>query len=287
MRKIKSTISLILAFLFVSTSMFAAEKSLTGKEFKALRKANKKLVVVDARKASDYAKMHIMKSVSIPYAELNNDGPVAGMLKEPAALAAYFAKKGISNDSKIVIYDDGSSKYNSRVYWALKYAGATDVQLLHKDMNQWKMARIPLTKTATPIKKGSFTVKVDHSISAEMKAVQTASKNASAIIIDVRDAVEYDGSFESSEGHIPSAINIPYKEVLKANGSFKSKVALEQLAAKYNLSADKEIMVYCVTSVRAGVVYFALKNILGYSNVKTFDGAYNEWSADSNNTISK
>lgn len=287
MRKIKSTLSLILAFLFVSISVFAAEKSLTGKEFSALRKANKKLVVVDARKASDYAKMHIMKSISIPYADLNNSGPIEGMLKDPAVLAAYFAKKGISNDSKIVIYDDGSSKYNSRVYWALKYIGATDVQLLHKDMNQWKKARIPLTKTTTNVKKGSFTAKVDNSILVELKAVQTASKNASAIIIDVRDVVEYDGTFEKSEGHIPNAINIPYKEVLKANGSFKSKVALEAIAAKHNLSADKEIMVYCVTSVRASVVYFALKNILGYSNVKSFEGAYNEWSADTNNTISK
>lgn len=287
MKKIKITLSVLLAFLFVSASMFAAEKSLTGKEFSALRKANKKLIVIDARKATVYAKMHIMKSINIPYAELNNDDPVEGMLKNSAALTAYFAKKGISNDSKIVIYDDGSSKYNSRVYWALKYVGATDVQLLHKDMNQWKKARIPLTKTTSPVKKGSFTANVDNSILADMKAVQAASKGAGVIIIDVRDAVEYDGSFESSEGHIPNAINIPYKEVLRENGSFRSKVDLTALAAKYNLSADKEIIVYCVTSVRASVVYFALKNILGYTNVKSYEGAYNEWSSDTKNLISK
>ena len=132
-----------------------------------------------------------------------------------------------------------------------------------------------------PAKKTTFTPKVNKAILAEMPEV----KAKTAILIDARDAVEYDGSFEKSEGHIPGAINIPYKEILKANGSFKTKAELEALATKYNLAADKEIIVYCVTSVRASVVYFALKNILEYSNVKVYDGAYNEWVSDTNNPI--
>ena len=93
--KIKSIVSLFIAFLLVSTSLFAADKSLSGKEFSKLRKANKKLIVVDARKATDYAKTHIMKAINIPYADLNTKGPVEGMLKDANTLAAYFAKKGL------------------------------------------------------------------------------------------------------------------------------------------------------------------------------------------------
>ena len=283
MRKIKISLSVLFAFLVVSTQLLAAEKCLIGKEFSAFKKANKNLVVIDARKATDYAKMHIMKSVNVPHKDLYKDGAVEGLIKDPAALAAYFGKKGISNATPIVIYDDGSSKYNSRVYWVLKYLGAENVQMLHKDMNQWKMARIPLTKSVVPAKKTTFTPKVNKAILAEMPAV----KAKTAILIDARDAVEYDGSFKDSEGHLPGAINMPYKEVLKANGAFKSKAELETLASKYGLAADKEIIVYCVTSVRAAVIYFALNNILGYTNVKVYDGAYNEWVADSSNSLDK
>lgn len=281
MKKMKLSLTVLFAFLVVSTQLLAAEKCLTGKEFKALRKANKKLIVIDARKATDYAKMHIMKSVNIPHKDLYKAGVIEGLIKDPADLAAYFGKKGISNTSAIVIYDDGSSKYNSRVYWVLKYMGAENVQMLHKDMTQWKMARIPLTKSVVPAKKATFTPKVNKAILAEMSVV----KAKSAILVDARDAVEYGGSFKDSEGHLPGAINIPYKEVLKANGSFKSKAGLETLAAKYGITADKEVIVYCVTSVRAAVIYFALNNVLGYSNVKVYDGAYNEWVADKNNSL--
>ncbi len=283
MKNIKIYLTVLFAFIVVSTQLIAAEKCLTGKEFTALKKENKDLVVIDARKDTEYAKMHIMKSVNIPHTELYKAGAVEGLIKDPADLAAYFGDKGISNSTTIVIYDDGSSKYNSRVYWVLKYLGAENVQLLHKDMNQWKMARIPLTKSVVPAKKVTFTPKVNKAILAEMPAVKTKT----AILIDARDAVEFDGSFEKSEGHIPGSINIPYKEVLKANGSFKSKEELETLASKYGLAADKEIIIYCITSVRAATIFFALNNILEYSNVKVYDGAYNEWISDSNNSLDK
>ncbi len=277
MKKITISLTVLLAFLVITAQSFAAEKCLIGKEFSSLKKSNKNLIVIDARKAADYAKMHIIKSVNIPYADLYKDGLAEGSIKDPAALAAYFGKKGISNTSAIVIYDDGSNKYNSRVYWVLKYMGAENVQLLHKNMNQWKMARIPLTKAVVPAKKAVFTPKVNKAMSAEMSAVKTSSTNVNTILVDTRDAVEYDGSFKGSEGHISGAINIPFKEVLNANGSFKTKAELEDLVSKHGLSADKEIILYCKTRVRASVAYFALKNILEHPNVKVYDGAYNEW----------
>lgn len=287
MKKIKLSLSVLITFLVLSTQLIAAENCLTGKEFSELKKTNKNLVVVDARKATEYDKMHIMKSVNIPHQDLYKAGAVEGLIKEPADLAAYFGKKGISNTSAIVIYDDGSSKYNTRVYWVLKYMGAENVQILHKDMNQWKMARIPLTKSVVPAKKETFIPKVNKAILADMPAVKASAANANSVLVDARDAVEYDGSFEKSEGHIPGAINIPYKEVLEANGSFKSKAELEALASKYGLTADKEVIIYCMTSVRASVIYFALSNVLGYTNVKVYDGAYNEWVADKTNSLDK
>lgn len=89
--------SILFVFAFVITifgsQTFAHGDCLTGKEFAKYRKANKKLIVIDARGASDYSKMHIMKSVSVPHLELYKKGEIKGLLKDPAALAAYFGKK--------------------------------------------------------------------------------------------------------------------------------------------------------------------------------------------------
>ena len=277
---------LVLTFitLFIGLTL-TAQVTISAKEFAALQKSNKSLVVIDAAKASTYAKIHIMKSVNIPYAELNKSGEIAGLLKDPKAIAAYLGKKGISNDSEIVVYDEGSSKYSSRVYWALKYVGAKNVKILHKNMDQFKAARLRLTKSPTPVKAKTFTAEVNPAIYASMAEVKAGLNKSNVVIVDARAANEFDGSAESSKGHIPGAVHMEYKDVLKANGAFKSKVELKALADKFGLTSDKTIIVYCATSVRAAVSYIAFKDILGLDNVKVFDGAYNEWVADASNKV--
>ncbi len=277
---------LVLSFitLFIGLTL-TAQVTISAKDFAALQKSNKSLVTVDASSASTYDKMHILKSVNIPYAELNKSGDIAGLIKDPQEIAAYLGKKGISNDSEIVVYDEGSSKYSSRVYWVLKYVGAKNVKILHKDMDQWKAARLRLTKSPTPVSEVTFKADVNPAIFAAMSEVKAGLNKSNVVIVDCRAANEFDGSVETSKGHLPGAVHMEYKDVLKANGAFKSKVELKALADKFGLTADKTIIVYCATSVRAAVSYVAFKDILGLANVKVFDGAYNEWVADASNKV--
>jgi thiosulfate/3-mercaptopyruvate sulfurtransferase len=281
----KKIILSLMITLFIGLNALTAQVTISAKDFSALQKSNKDLVVVDATKASDYAKIHIMKAINIPYAELNKTGDIAGLIKDPNDIAAYLGEKGISNDSEIVVYDEGSNKYASRVYWVLKYVGATNVKILHKDMDEWKGARLRLTKSPTPVKAETFTANVNPAIYAAMSEVKSGLNKSNVVLVDCRAANEYDGSIETSKGHLPGAVNMEFKEVLKANGDFKSKVELQELAKKFNLTADKTIILYCATSVRAAVSYVAFKEILGLGNVKVYDGAYNEWVADASNKI--
>ena len=138
------------------------------------------MVVIDANTADNYAKSHVMGAVNVPHKELYKDGDIEGLIKSPADLAAYFGKKGISNTSNIVIYDDGSNKYSSRVYWVLDYLGATNLRILHKDMDQWKAARLPLTRNKTAVKAATFTTKTDASILATMADVKGCSGSCDA-----------------------------------------------------------------------------------------------------------
>jgi thiosulfate/3-mercaptopyruvate sulfurtransferase len=202
-----------------------------------------------------------------------------GVLLSNSALASYFGEKGISNTNTIIIYDDGKNKYSSRVYWVLKYLGAKNVKLLHKDMKAWRSARIPLTKSATKIKPAAFTPSVNKSISANVAWVKSHMKDANVVIIDARHVSEYNGTSEKpvSKGHIPGSVNIEWKKMITESGALKPKEELKKIFAAAGVTPEKTIVIYCATSVRAGIEYVALKSVLGFPNVKVYDGAYNEW----------
>lgn len=282
MKKIIKISAVIISFLLVSQAVFAGEVVIAAKDFTKAVKADKSIVVIDANTAENYAKSHVMGAVNVPHKELYKDGEIEGLIKSTDDLAAYFGKKGVSNTSKIIIYDDGSNKYSSRVYWVLKYLGAEDVRLLHKDMDVWKVARVPITRNATKAKTATFSPKVNNSIMAVAADVKGCS--GSCVVVDSRAANEFDGTSEKpvSVGHIKGAINVDYKTFVDDKGAFLPADQLKAAAEKNGLTSDKSIILYCVTSVRAAVTYVALVEILGYTNVKVYDGAYNEWKAQGN-----
>ena len=279
----RTSVSLILAVLFLFiTQVLTAQVLISAKDFTAEKKKDKTMVVIDANTADNYAKSHVMGAVNIPHKEMYKDGEIEGLILSPQDLAAFLGEKGISNTSNIVIYDDGSNKYSCRVYWILDYLGAENLRILHKDMDKWKAARLPLTRNKTAVKAATFTPAINGAIMATAADVKGCSGNC--VVVDSRHVSEYDGTSEKpvSAGHIKGAINVEYKEFVDVKGAFKSKDQLTALAEKNGITADKTIILYCATSVRSGIVFVALKEILGYPNVKVYDGAYNEWKAAGN-----
>lgn len=274
------------AFLFIIIFfsglgyLFAQGDVISAAEFMTAYKTNKNLIVIDAGKPDDYGKSHVTNSVNIWHLDLYKPGTIEGLIKSPQELADYFGKKGVSNTNLIVVYDDGSNKYSSRVYWILKYLGAPDVKVLTKDMEEWKVVRIPVTLNPTPVKKATFVAEVNPAILVDMAFVNAHLEDPNVMIFDARAKNEYNGTDGKSKGHIKGAKNLDYKECLNANGSFKSAADLEALADKYGITKDKTLVFYCITSVRAAPEFLAFKSILGYPNVKVYDGAYNEWTAD-------
>ncbi len=273
MKTIKSILILALVGLFFSSTM-AQGDIISAADFMELYKTDKSLVIIDASKADTYKKSHIKNAINIPSDDVNQaDGVVDGLLKSPAQLAELFGSNGITETSNIVVYDGGSQKYSSRIYWTLKYLGASNVKLLHKDMDMFKKSRVPLTPMPTKVSKATFTPKVNNAIIVDLAYV----KSGKAKVIDVRDDAEFNGSADNSDGHLPGAIHLNYKDLLDDTEAFLPKAEMEKVVAKAGLTPDTPIAAYCRTSVRAAVLYAALVNVLGYKNVKVYDGAYLEW----------
>ncbi|MBU2652177.1 MAG: sulfurtransferase [Bacteroidetes bacterium] len=276
------------AIALISVIKVQAADLISAKAFGEALKSNKNLVVIDVNTAENYAKVHVQGAVNIPHQDLYKPGDVKGLIKSPEDLAKIFGSNGVSADKSIVIYDDGSNKYSSRVYWILKYLGASDVKILHKDMDQWKVARIPVTRAATKPAAVTFTPKVNSAIYVSMADVKAKQKNSGTIIIDARSIEQFKGVDEKGEskGHIEGAVNIPYTDLLTDKGAYKSAEQIKQIVSSKGVAKDKEIIVYCNTGIWAAVVYTALNSVLEYPNVKVYDGSYVEWVAG-NNPITK
>ena len=173
-----------------------------------------------------------------------------------------------------------------RMYWILKYLGAKDVKLLDGQMKAWRRARKPVTKDVKEFAPTKFTPTVDNSIIATMQYVKDHLEDKNVLLVDVRSKEEYDGQKGKAKrkGHIPGAIHFEYKNVID-NGVVKPKADIEKALNAAGITPDKEIILYCETSARAGIVYLVLKDILGYPKVRVYDGAFYEWAADQSNPV--
>lgn len=249
---------------------------------------NANVVLVSTRNYDDYAKVHIEGAIHINHKDLYKAEPKS-TLKTAGEIAKILGDKGISNTNTIVLYDDGSGKYSGRMYWILKYLGAKDVKLLDGHMKAWRMARKPVTKNPVKRKATTFEVNLNNAAIAAIAQVKKASQSSGSVIVDVRSPEEYSGLKESElpKGHIPSAINLEFKSVLNAKSQLKSKEELQTLFNAAGITKDKEIILYCESSVRAGIVYLALTSALTYPNVKVYDGALFEWAASKNSIVQK
>ncbi len=260
----------------------------TGKELKALAKSGD-VIIVSGRSASDYSSKHIKGAVNIDHKNLYKADGVPSMLKSAAEIAAIFGAKGISTDSKIVIYDTGSNKASGRLYWIFKYMGATDVNILDGHLKGWAKVRGAQTPKATEIAAATFASNPQADLYADMAYVKVHKSDANVVLLDVRSSDEFGGTDTdkniSRYGHIPGAVNLEFKAVVNDNGTIKSKDEIIAAMKGAGVTSDKEVILYCASSVRAGVVFAALKDIAGFTNVKVYDGAFYEWQSVADNAV--
>lgn len=264
------------------------------------------LVVLDIRSADEYAKGHIPGAVNIPF-----EVPVSawivlkdGLLLElpPAEqLFETLGKAGITKDSKVVIVGrttDPMALYAmanaNRVAMTLYWAGVDDIAILDGGFDRWKWeGKAVSTEPAAP-----KAVKFDGKVRGDFLVTKdyVKEKIGKAIIIDARDADVYFGvktePWSPRPGHIPTAKSLPtpwYWNMQKNFGMYKSKDELKEMVESLIGPPDpkKEIIVYCGVGGYASTAWYVLDQILGYPNVKVYDGAAQEWTMDPNTPVVK
>ncbi len=209
-------------------------------------------------------------------------------LIDKAALEALLGKSGISNDTTILLYGDNNNWFAAYAFWQLKYYGHKDVRLINGGRKKWLEEKRPLTAEAPKVTPTTYRASgPDESIRARKEEIQAVvdKKNPSQLV-DVRSVDEFTGKIiappgmtETAQraGHIPGAANIPWAQAANEDGTFKSADALQQLYAAKGITGAKDVIAYCRIGERSSHTWFVLKYLLGYNNVKNYDGSWTEW----------
>lgn len=279
---------LSLALLFPVAGMARSIDPVVSTDWLAANARDPKIVTVDIRKVEDYKAGHIPNAVNI---FVNTWAITAGKLRNQVPpvddLADIISSAGISADSKVVVVGNANNPPNrsgiTRVAWTLQLAGIENVAVLDGGWEKWTAEKKPVSTDAVKPKASNFQPKLNKSMPALKDDVKAAI--GKAVIVDARDRDFYEGKkkldFVARTGRIKSAVNLPSMAAYTPNGTFKDKKELADMAAKVvGSDLSRNIIVYCDTGRLASVWAYLLKDVLGYKNVRMYDGSSEEWMAD-------
>lgn len=206
---------------------------------------------------------------------------------EPTAIEKLMAESGINNDTTVVAVHGGFAATSGLIFWLLKVFGHADVRILNGGRPKWIQDGYPVTEETTVIEPTNYRAKSpNNNLHIPLVAVKQSLNKSDRLILDVRTPQEYSGELfmmnpptqNERGGHIPGAINLYYELAHNEDGTFKSAKQLQQIYSAQGVTPNKLIIPYCAVGARSGHTWFILKYLLGYPNVKNYDGSWNEWS---------
>jgi thiosulfate/3-mercaptopyruvate sulfurtransferase len=209
-------------------------------------------------------------------------------LIDKAALEALLSRSGISGETTVLLYGDNNNWFAAYALWQLKYYGHKDARLINGGRKKWLEEKRVLTTDAPNVTPASYRASgPDESLRARQQEVLgVVEKRQRGHLVDVRSVDEFTGKIiappgmtETAQrgGHIPGAINVPWAQAANEDGTFKSADALRQLYETKGVNGSDEVIAYCRIGERSSHTWFVLKYLLGYDNVKNYDGSWTEW----------
>ena len=235
-----------------------------------------------------YETGHIPGSVKVDW-HTDLQDPVARDYLDGVAFAQLMSEKGITRDSTLVFYGDNFNWWAAYALWVFTLFGHPDVRLLDGGRQKWESEGRPMTRDVTVVEKTEYPV-VERS-DAEIRAFRDdvlAHIGTDKPLVDVRSPEEFSGELLHMPnypqegtlrgGHIPGASSVPWKRAANEDGTFRSLAELQAIYTdEQGIPADAEVIAYCRIGERSSHTWFVLKHLLGYENVRNYDGSWTEW----------
>ncbi len=227
-----------------------------------------------------YSEGHIPTAVFADLmGELSDAGSSARFtLPPPEKFVAAMSALGVSDDSRVVLYDGGRSVWAARVWWMLRWIGFDRAALLDGGRPAWTAQGYPLSTEPVSRPAGTLTLTLRPELIAAKEEVLAAIDNDATQLIDAMPAPHYRGEMVmyARPGHIPSATNVPMTSLVDENGRFRPRDELEALLAG---DRDARSITYCGGGIAASANAFIMTR-LGYKDVAVYAASLQEWTAD-------
>ena len=246
------------------------------------------LVVAEVDENPDlYDEGHIAAAVKLHWRDDLQD-PLERDIVEKEAFEAVLGERGIGNDTTVVLYGDKNNWFAAYAYWYLKVYGHKDVRILDGGRQKWIDEGRELTQEVPAPAPASYTARErDESIRAYRDQVREWLEAGAHALVDVRSPGEYAGDLVAPPGyeqegaqragHIPSAVSIPWASAVRDDGTFKSAEELRELYGGKGITPERPVTAYCRIGERSAHTWFVLSELLGYGDVRNYDGSWTEW----------
>ncbi len=234
-----------------------------------------------------YDQGHIPGAVAFNWQKELQDQIVRAPVSK-AHLEELLSAAGVDKDTTIVLYGDNNNWFAAWALWLLKYYGHKDVRLLDGGRVKWLAEKREITTEIPSYPRTSYQAEEPHTEVRALRDQVIASVGKAGIaLVDVRSPAEYSGELlapanlpqEGAQrgGHIPGAANIPWAQAVREDGTFKSADELKSLYQGKGITPEKEIIAYCRIGERSSHTWFVLNYLLGYNQVRNYDGSWTEW----------
>jgi thiosulfate/3-mercaptopyruvate sulfurtransferase len=204
-----------------------------------------------------------------------------------AELAELLSRAGVGAGTTVVLYGGNNNWFAAYAYWILKLRGFDNVRLLNGGRKKWELESRELTQDVAS--QSPTGIALEGPERDEIRALRddVLAKLGGARFVDVRSPEEYRGEKLAPDhlpqeqaqvpGHIPGAANVPWVKAANDDGTFKSADELKALYDAEGVTGDTEVIAYCRIGERSSHTWFALTELLGYGNVKNYDGSWTEY----------
>jgi thiosulfate/3-mercaptopyruvate sulfurtransferase len=202
-------------------------------------------------------------------------------------LSALLSRSGVGPDTTVILYGGNNNWFAAYAYWILKLRGFDNVKLLNGGRKKWELESRELTQDVPSHEPTSLAISGAERRDIRALRDDVLGKLGAAAFVDVRSPEEFRGEKLAPDhlpqeqaqvpGHISGAANVPWAKAANEDGTFKSADELKALYEAEGVTSDKEVIAYCRIGERSSHTWFALQELLGYPNVKNYDGSWTEY----------
>ena len=272
----------------VSRAGYAHPEVLVDTGWVAAHRTDPKVKVVEVDvDTTAYDKGHVPGAIGLDWRKDLQAQPVRDLLPKDQ-FEALLSRHGISADDTIIAYGDNNNWFAAWFVWNLKYYGHRDVRLMDGGRKKWEAEGRELATESPAAQPAEYRASDPNAkIRALRDDVRGRYQDSGSRLVDVRSPKEYSGELLAPEnlpqegaqrgGHIPGAANIPWGQAVREDGTFKSADELKELYGSKGVTPDKQVIAYCRIGERSSHTWFVLEYLLGYPDVRNYDGSWTEW----------